>query len=184
MRQVYNLNLEAVLSVLLRRQLSGTLTAMLPKGKVLKEPSHIEMLIDRGKLQSCELRSDQRTLRGEEALRVIAQLGLIPWIFEPARANTSRLLPHSGPLTTHPLMATDMQRYAPLQNPFHTRIPRKVGQLSPADLARLPRPYFQVYANIDGRHTLAEIAALLRTTPERIEGIVRDLQTWQLIVFD
>ncbi|WP_136625167.1 hypothetical protein [Dictyobacter kobayashii] len=67
----------------------------------------------------------------------------------------------------------------PVNNP--TWIPGKVDILSSTDLSRLPRPHFQVYANVDGKRSVAEIAYLLRTTPDRIENILRDLVSWGLV---
>ncbi|WP_126549021.1 hypothetical protein [Dictyobacter kobayashii] len=87
MHQTYNLNLEAVLSVLMRRQLSGTLSANVPKGKGVREPFRIEMAIDHGRIQSCDIKGAQKYLRGDEALKTIAQLGVLPWLFEPAATN-------------------------------------------------------------------------------------------------
>ena len=184
MRQAYNLNLEAVLSVLLRRQLSGTLSASLPKNKILKGSSQIEMLIDRGKLQACELRTEQEMLTGEESLRIIAQLGIIPWIFEPTQLDGPRLSQTSGQLPALHLGSSGVHQFSPLQEPMHTRVPRKIALLSTADLSRLPKSHFYVYARVDGKHTLAEIAQLLRTTPDRIESIIYDLQAWRLIALD
>ncbi|GCE13851.1 hypothetical protein [Tengunoibacter tsumagoiensis] len=182
MRQAYNLNLEAVLSVLLRHQLSGTLSASLPKSKVLKEASQVEILIDRGKLQFCELKSDQRTLYGEDALKLIAQMGIIPWTFDQAPLSGSRS-PQSSGLLPIPKFTTSgaHQQYSPAPVPFHARTPSKLVVLASADLSRLPRPHFLVYANVDGKRSLAEIAHLLRTTPDKLEDIVRDLQGWNLI---
>ncbi len=166
MPQVYNLDLETMLSTLSRRQLSGSLVADVPKGKVGREPAHIEINVDSGKIVFCSLQSGKTHLTGESMLQIIAQLEVIPWIFTAIPKHMS---------------ASPVQSLVPLGVVSQTSIPRRLGTLQPTDLARLPRAHFQVYAYIDGKKTVIEIAQLLRTTPEQIERILFDLRTWNIV---
>jgi len=81
MSQVYNLDLETMLSTLSRRQLSRTLRADVPRGRVGKEITHIEISVVSGKVVSCSLQNGHASLSGENALQIIAQVEVIPWIF-------------------------------------------------------------------------------------------------------
>jgi hypothetical protein len=163
---VYNLDLETMLATLLRRQQSGILSARLPSGKVGKGPGHIEIVLNRGKVVTCQLTAGQLDLRGRDALQVIAGLGVLPWAFVASP-------PQSSLARTQPLPAVQLT--------FEERVPRRLVTLQGSQLAKLPRPHFQVYAHVDGKRTLGEIANLLRLTPEQIENILGDLQAWQLV---
>ncbi len=164
MPQVYNLDLETMLSTLSRRQLSGSLVADVPKGKVGRESAHIEINVDSGKIVFCSLQSGKTHLTGESVLHMIAQIEVIPWIF-----------------TARHMSASSVQALIPLGAVSQTSIPRRLGTLQPTDLARLPRTHFQVYAYIDGKKTVKEIAQQLRATPEQIERVLFDLRSWNVV---
>ncbi len=166
MPQVYNLDLETMLSTLARRQLSGNLVADVPKGKVGRESAHIEINVDSGKLISCSLKSGQTIITGENALQTIARLDVIPWSFTSAPSQLTVA-------TTQSLSPTGLVPLA--------RIPRRSITLQPTDLAKLPRTHFQVYAYIDGKKTIEELAHLLRTTNEQIERVLADLRAWKIV---
>ncbi len=175
MSQVYNLDLETMLSTLSRRQLSGNLIADVPRGRVGKEPAHIKILVDGGKVVSCSLQSGQIYLTGESALQTIAQLDVIPWLFT---TSPKQLVTPSTPTLVPPV-----QQLVPIGEVSQTPIPKRLGTLQQADLARLPRTHFQVYAYIDGKRTVAEIAQQLRATPRQIERVLFDLQTWKTVQY-
>jgi len=46
------------------------------------------------------------------------------------------------------------------------------------------RMYKLVYALVDGSRSVAEIAKLLSTTPETIEGVLSDLRSIRVIVME
>ena len=162
MPQVYNLDLETMLSTLSRRQLSGILVTDLPRGSVGREPAHIEISVDIGKVVSCSLQSGQTYITGENVLQLLARLEIIPWVF----AAASPAQP-SGAIERLP----------------QSHIPRRLGTLQQTDIARLPRTHFQVYAYIDGRRTVEEIAQQLMATPEQIERVLFDLQAWKVVQY-
>ena len=169
MPQVYNLDLETMLSTLSRRQLSGSLIADVPRGRVGREPAHIEISVDSGKVVSCSLQSGQIYVTGENVLQILARLDIIPWIFAVSSPKQSSV-PSS-------------QALVPLREVPQIPIPRRLGTLQQVELARLPRTHFQVYAYIDGKRTIEEIAQQLRTTPEQIERVLFDLQTWKIVQY-
>lgn len=166
MSQVYNLDLETMLSTLSRRQLSGSLVANIPRGKVGRESAYIEITVDSGKILFCSLLSGQTNFTGESAIQIIVGLGVIPWSFTATTKQSS---------------STTLQTTQPMFPAVPRPVPRRLVVLQPADLARLPRSHFHTYAYIDGRRTVEEIAHLLRVTPKQIEDILFDLQKWQVI---
>lgn len=168
MPQVYNLDLETMLSTLSRRQLSGSLVADVPRGKVGREPGHVEISVDNGKAVFCTLQSGQTYVTGEKALQILAQLDIIPWVFTVSPKQA--LLPLA-------------QSAIPQGGVSQVRIPKRSGTLQQTELARLPRTHFQVYAYIDGKRTVEEIAQQLRATPEQIERVLFDLQTWKIVQY-
>ncbi len=168
MPQVYNLDLETMLSTLSRRQLSGSLVADVPRGRVGREPGHIEISVDSGKVVSCSLQSGQTYITGESALQILARLDIIPWIFTASPKQS--LVPST-------------QSLVPIGEVSRIPIPRRFGTLQQTELARLPRTHFQVYAYIDGKRTVEEIAHQLRTTPQQIERVLFDLQTWKIVQY-
>jgi hypothetical protein len=169
--QTYNLDLEMMLTTLARRQLSGRLFADIVKGKKAKEGSHVEIVIDRGKIISCRLSIGSIIMNGEQALQMIRRQGTIPWTFLLASTQSSNasVMPGSS---------------RQLSRVIAYYVPRRLVLLSSSELARLPRFYFQVYANIDGKKTSVEIARVLRVTSEQVERVCLDLQSWQLIQVD
>jgi hypothetical protein len=169
MPQVYNLDLETMLSTLSRRQLSGSLVADVPRGRVGREPAHIQISVDSGKVVSCSLQSGQTYSTGENVLQILARLDIIPWIFTASSPQQS--------------LAPSPQSLVPIGEVSQARIPRRFGTLQQTDLARLPRTHFQVYAYIDGNRTVEEIAQHLRTTPQQIERVLLDLQTWKVVQY-
>ncbi len=166
MLQVYNLDLETMLSTLSRRQLSGRLVADVPRGRVGREPAHIEISVDSGKVVSCSLQSGQAYVTGENVLRILARLDIIPWIFTASPKQS--LVPSTQSLIS-------------IGEVSQTHIPRRLGTLPQVKLARLPRTHFQVYAYLDGKRTVEEIAQQLRTTPQQIERVLFELQTWKIV---
>ncbi len=179
MPQVYNLDLETMLYTLSRRQLSGSLVAELARGKVGREPARIEVTVDSGKVVSCSLLSGRTYLTGENALQVVAQLDMIPWIFT-ASSNTTAPKPIEQPR----LLVAPSERQAPVEKVLpSSRAPRRLGVLKQAELAQLPRSHFQVYAYVDGRRKIEDIAQQLRTTPEQIERVLADLQDWGVVQY-
>ncbi len=166
MPQVYNLDLETMLFTLSRRQLSGSLVADVPKGRVGKELTHIELSVDSGKVVYCSLKSGQTYVTGENALQIIARLDVIPWSFTSS-------LRQSAVTLAQPLLPP-----GPI---FQTHIPKRSKTLQSSELAQLPRTHFQVYAYIDGKRTVEELARLLRTTNEQIERILFDLRMWKVV---
>ncbi len=175
MSQVYNLDLETMLSTLSRRQLSGHLVADVPRARVGRESAHIEIHVDGGKVISCSLQSGQTYLTGENALQIIARLDVIPWLFT---ASPKQALPQS---TSSPVPSG--RQLVPIGEVSQTYIPKRFGTLQQTDLARLPRTHFQVYAYIDGKRTVEEIAQQLRATPGQIERVIFDLQAWKIVQY-
>ena len=169
MPQVYNLDLETMLATLSRRQLSGNLVADIARGKVGREPAHLEISVDSGKIVSCLLQSGQTYVTGENVLQLLARLEIIPWVFVASSPQQS-----VGPAT---------KSLVPPGEVSQPRVPRRLATLQQGELARLPRTHFQVYAYLDGRKTIEEIAQLLRTTPEQIERVLLDLQTWKIVQY-
>ncbi len=174
MSQVYNLDLETMLSTLSRRQLSGNLVADVPRARVGRESAHIEIHVDGGKVISCSLQSGRTYLTGENALQIIARLDVIPWLFTASPKQTL------APPTSSPVPSRQL---VPIGEVSQTHIPKRFGTLQQTDLARLPRTHFQVYAYIDGKRTVEEIAQQLRATPEQIERVLFDLQAWKIVQY-
>lgn len=175
MPQVYNLDLETMLSTLSRRQLSGSLVAEVPRGRVGREPTYIDISVDSGKVISCSLRSGRTYITGANALQVIAQLEVIPWLFTTSSTQETAQTPQA------PQPVPSGQQLIPMGGISRIRIPRRLGTLQQTDLARLPRSHFQVYAYIDGRRTVEEIAQQLRATTGQVERVLVDLQMWRVV---
>lgn len=114
------------------------------------------------------MQNGHASLSGENALQIIAQVEVIPWIFVVSPKQS---------------LALSVQPFAPTGEVLQTCIPKRFGTLQQTELARLPRPYFQVYAYVDGKKTVEEIAQLLRTTPEHVERILSDLQAWRIVQY-
>ncbi len=182
MSQLYNLDLETMLSTLFRRQLSGSLVADVARGRVGRESAHIEIRVDSGKVVFCSLQSGRMYLTGDNALQVIAQIEMVPWIFTAVARpkEQQRLLPAQQLV---PIEEAPQQQLVPVEKVPQFRAPKRLGTLQQTDLARLPRSHFQVYAYIDGRRTVEEIAQQLRATTEQIERILVDLQTWGVVQY-
>lgn len=158
-QEVYSLDLEAMLSTLARRRLSGSLISDLPRGRGRKEPIHIEITIDQGKIISCLfLRGRAQLVNNNEALSAIAQLGTLPWTFEAFQVRGASNAP-----------------------PPTIWIPKRIGEHSAADFYKLSHLHFLVFACIDGRKGIEEIATLLHANPEQVRTILLELEKLRFV---
>jgi hypothetical protein len=167
MHQTYLLDLDTMLSTLSRYQLSGLLYASIARGRMRKEQWQIEMTLYRGKVATCLLLINQARVTGEEALQAIQPLGAIPWKF---------VINITSPALSSVRTGTQSHQEPGL-------IPKQTVSLPATEISRLPRSHFLVYASVNGKRTVENIAQLLKATPEQVEQVLQELQSWGLVRF-
>ena len=157
-QEVFNLDFETMLSTLTRRRLSGTLVSDIPRGRGRKEPMHIEIIIDQGKISSCLLLQSRTRLVDNEVLATVALLGTLPWTFEATQAQVVSNAPRQG-----------------------VWIPKRIADHPVTDFYQLSYLHFLVFSSIDGRKSVEEIANSLHTHLEQVKQTLLELEKLRFV---
>ena len=157
-QEVYSLDLETMLATLARRRLSGTLVSDLPRGRGRKEPVHIEITLDQGKISSCLLLRGHARLVNNDALLAVTQLGTLPWTFEASLVRS---------VSNTSLSAA--------------WIPKRVAEHPVTDFYQLSYHHFLVFSSIDGKKSVEEIANSLGANPEQVKPLLLELEKLRFV---
>jgi hypothetical protein len=148
---------------------TGHLHADLPKGvPQLRGPCRAEITLKTGKIVSCSITSSRGSfLSGDKAYQELMRLGRLHWSFVSQMPSVAQ----PGGL------ANQLEKKALSR-------PRRMVVLERWQMQSWPRIYQLVYGLVDGTRSVAEIAALLMTTAEAIEDVVRDLRSMRVIAME
>ena len=151
-------------------------TQLLPHSRVLKEACFAEIVIEAGKLLSCDIKAaDNRELHfsSEDAFVLLQGLGPLRWQLIASG--------HRGSSVPTQEMSHAWQ-LPPSKGAAKGRIPRKViTALPPAQFKILSQRHKQVFLLIDDRKNAAEIGRLLSMPQDSVESILNELYQLQLI---
>jgi hypothetical protein len=166
--QSYPLDLATIL-YLLQGQ-SGRLHAILEEVPGIREPCQATITLVEGKVASCFLETRRGALvsQGDRAFNLLIGLGTVDWLWEPGFETAS---PTPRRSSTGALSS----------------IPRRREPLRQDMLEACSRLQRRVLGLVDGRRTIQEIATLLAVPPtefERLQAVLRELQTMGLIMID
>jgi hypothetical protein len=153
-------------------------TQLPPHSRVSKEICFAEIVIEAGKLLSCDIKTaDNRELHFslEDAFILLQEFGPLRWqLIASGRRGLS-------------VSTQEMPQVRPLPYPkgaAKRSIPRKViTALPPAQFKTLPQRHKQVFLLIDDRKDGAEIGRLLSMSQDSVESILDELYQLQLITF-
>ncbi len=165
--QSYPLDLTTIL-YLLQGQ-SGRLQATLGEIPGIGEPCRASLFLTEGKVTWCSIETHRGALaaQGERALRLLARLGTIEWLWQAELEPTvQRRTTPTGKLSP---------------------IPRRIEPISPVVLQACGRFHRRVLGLVDGRRTVREIGALLAvpsTELERLRAVLYELQAMGLVIMD
>lgn len=166
---MYTLDIETMRQIMQAHKKTGHLHADLPSGvPKLREPCHVEIALEAGNIVSCSIASSRGLLlTGDKAYQELTRLGRLHWTF------VLQSLPVTQPgLATHAVEKKAISR------------PRRIVVVEPWQMRLWQRMHKLVYGLADGKRNVTEIAALLSTTPEAIEEVLRDLQSIRVIAME
>ncbi len=168
--QSYPLDLATILYLLSQQRQSGQLQAELEEVPGSREPCLARLVLVDGKVVSCLLttRRGVELARGERALRILNQLGVIEWIWQTGAEEM-----------TQPASSPELRGLS--------AIPRRLVPLSPQILQRCSRVQRRVLSLVDGRRTIGDIATVLAVPSGEIDSlmaVLHELQAMRLIVLD
>jgi hypothetical protein len=149
---------------------TGRLLATLPSGvSSLHEPCQIEIALKAGKIVSSAIVGQSGSLlTGERAYQELTRLGRLRWTF------TSQLSPIIQP---EPVPHVLEKHAISLR-------PRRIVVVEQQEMRPWQRMHRLVYALVDGRRSVADIAKLLSMTPETIEDVLSYLRSIRVIVME
>ena len=142
-------------------QKTGVLSAEIPSGTAsLNEPCHVEIKLQSGAIVSCSVVGKSgRRVTEKQAMRELAQLGRLSWVFTPLQERST---PPSPP---------------PLPPPALQPFPRRLVQVELWQMGNWPRIHRKVFALVDGTRPAVKIAEMLSLPPDLVNGVLRDLQS-------
>lgn len=166
---VYTLDLVTIMQIMQAHKKTGALHADLPSGvPKLREPCRVEIALEAGNIFSCAIISKRGSLlTGDEAYQKLVHLGRIRWTFVPQQSSVQ---PSES--------ANRASEKAVVSHPY------RVGVIEQEQIRSWRLMYKMVYGLADGTRNIEEIAALLSTTPEAIEEVLRDLQSMRVIAME
>ena len=138
-------------------------------------PWQAQLILVEGNVTTCLLRSEvdgRILLRDAEAMRWLSTRGKLYWHLEGSSQDPSAPLPQAvpGPSTDPALLSQPTQ--------WSTFVPHRTRRGEQVATPRAwPRDHRLVFALVDGRRTIAEIAALLHKPPEQVFQAVKTLRT-------
>jgi hypothetical protein len=146
----YQLDIQLLLQTLMKRRSSGVITATVAAGP-------IEMVLEQGNIISCRFAN----LSGQEALQATMQLGVVLWTFtlQSQRETPSSAFAQNAHFQSRPQKSGPFRPSETMDRPFpfsRTVIPQRT--MMSVDTITMPRGVLLVYACIDGKTTVAEIA--------------------------
>jgi hypothetical protein len=173
------------------------------------EPWQARLSLVEGHVVACYVHSQvdgRRLLSGNEALRWLAHWGQreLAWtlkVFTPQQT-----VPHPAPAGLLPparnvappqrvSQPADLPTPARYDSPPHhsaqpaglilpatqVRPPQRIEQAEQGVISSWPRKHRQIFALVDGKRSVGHIAAILKQSPEVVEGIVNELQSLGVI---
>lgn len=180
---MYSVDYATLQSILQQFGYTGVFRAKVGASRYQKEAGFVELHVTAGVVQACFFISGQKQIyKWEEWEQKLARLGVLDWeqaslhFVDPLPPPPNRS-PASAPFSPPPPSQLPPPRQAT------ANIPYQVALLSPAQLLSLPMPYRRVYALIDGRRRIIDIAAMLRRPEAEIAHIMNDLRMQNLIQF-
>jgi hypothetical protein len=174
---VYTKDFASLLELLSISGQSGVLTIEQPEYEGI--PWQAQVTLVEGKVTSCLLRSkvDGRVLlRDAEVTRWLSAQGKLYWRLEEVAQKQTEQFPQAavGPSADAVVPAQPASRFIPVP----CRTPRGMQVAMGRSWSRDHR---LVFALVDGRRTIAEIAALLHKLPEQVVQVLNDLRAGGLI---
>ncbi len=174
---MYTKDFASLLELLSISGQSGMLTVEQPEYEGI--PWQAQLTLVEGKVTSCWLRSkvDGRVLlRDAEVTRWLSVQGKLYWRLEEVAQSQAEQLSQAAvsPSTEAVFPAQPASRFttAPCRTPRGTQV---------AMDRSWSRDHRLVFALIDGRRTIAEIAGLLHKPPEQVVQVLNDLRAGGLI---
>ena len=156
MENSYVLPVEAIVEVMKHSPELVDLHSVSPLSPLSKEPCVARLVLGQGKLASCTITTTtgNRLFEGQQAYTALLRCGAVQWRVSPAPA-----LVRQPPSFSRPEVVVPLPQHVPCL---------RVKELPPALLASLSHSHRRVLALVDGKRSLAEIALLLATTPEKV----------------
>jgi len=175
---VYTKDFASLLELLSVAGQSGLLIVEQPEYEGI--PWQAQLTLVEGKVTACSLRSkvDGRILlRDAEVTRWLSMQGKLYWRLEEGAQEQAEQLPQAAlsPASEAVFPAQPAMRFATAP----CRTPRGAQVAMDRSWSREHR---QVFALVDGRRTIAEIAALLHKPPEQVIQVLNDLHAGGLVM--
>lgn len=196
---MYTIDLLTILQLLREFRRSGILRTEIPAGLArLKQPCFVVIELLRGEVIACHVKDSkgQTLLSEQNAFEAVSAAGKLNWVFDTVpeyelsgRQPRGRPLPGSvqtSPLTTGPLQTPPALPVAPRTGnlPYRARVPRRLLQLSQAEVSAWPRKHRQVYVLIDGMRSVEKIAAMLSAPSQAVEEVLQEIQATGAIILE
>ncbi|HLI90878.1 MAG TPA: hypothetical protein VKV37_19470 [Ktedonobacteraceae bacterium] len=157
---------------------TGVFRAYVTETRLLPEEGSIELQAKEGNIIACRFITRQgQVYQWERWETELVRFGILNWEMTTASEAASQgPFPGSGrPASPSPDTVFAYQR-APA--PHHTT------SLHPSEISRWPMLYRQVYALIDGRRKVSDIAHMLHKSQREVAQIIENLRQRDLIAFD
>jgi hypothetical protein len=176
MPRSYTLPVSAILQTLRDHNGITALSATLPcvPGSQ-QEAGQAVLILGQGRIHTCTIRARDGSplVQGGEALKALERLGSLPWQVQGVRGN--------GEMGAMPGSTGSAHLWSYEQTPGQ-QVPRRlVARLSPEQQQALSRHHRQVFALVDGAHSVTTIARLLHLSPQEVAHLLHELQQQQLI---
>jgi len=176
MPRSYTLPVSAILQTLRDHNGITALFALLPcvPGDP-QEAGQAILTLGQGRVYTCVIQTREgRTLaQGGEALKALEHLGSLSWQVQGVSG--------CGEMGAMP-ERTGAARSSPYEQTPAQQVPRRlVARLSPKQQQALSRRHRQVFALVDGTHSVASMASLLHLSPQEVAHLLHELQQHQLI---
>ncbi|MBA2285647.1 MAG: hypothetical protein H0W02_09200 [Ktedonobacteraceae bacterium] len=192
---MYSIDLETIVQLLSEFRQSGTLSAELPQGLPGLKGRYLAWLeLIEGNIVSCYIKDTAggNILSGEEALRVLYNIGKLDWITGPSltanpspRGQEQQSARSPSVDTWQTASSPAMPVYPPAVS--HPPIPRHVQQVSQQDLNQWPRKYRRIYSLVNGERDVSKIAAIISPSThnyKEVLEVLRELRAMKLIALE
>lgn len=170
---MYLLDLETMLAMMREYRRTGMMTAALPAGSGGMRPGgRVEIILKSGSVVSCRILNEtgQSVLEQQEALRAVARVGRLDWTLSELHQEPQHF---SVPQLPPPPVAAIKP------------IPRRLQeQVAPGQMVTWTRLQRQVFALVDGKKTVEQIAAILSASPPRVQQTLYELQAMGMVLAD
>ncbi|HZR42816.1 MAG TPA: hypothetical protein VFB12_22040 [Ktedonobacteraceae bacterium] len=154
-----------------------------PSGRRKHLSCSVTLLVQQGQVQTCQILHAGKVLfEGEEALKRSRHAGTCSW---KVAAQLEEISPLAFP--SHSRQVRDGSEPGERKSQPDWLLgppPRQISQLSPKQLARLPRKHRQVYLLVDGQRSVSQISSLLQCDDiGHVLSLLTELENWHLITF-